>query len=240
VDPAQSNADASTYASTKVFYANEQAIPAARALADGIEGATTGPKDSSNQFTTQLLVVVGDTGTTFASEGADDTIGTDEGPSGGSTYEGNVVPEKGSANVASDLESAREQFFEVNLKRLPVMIPAMREESSSYEEAYAYEFARGEKGSQTVYDAYRLVGKTANGDYWGLQGMTWHDPPILEGPTREVVRKGRTYRLYFNGTKLHMIAWRQGPGTYWLANSVLNNLGNETMLAIAESTRLMR
>ena len=37
------------------------------------------------------------------------------------------------------------------------MIPARRESSSSYEEAYAYQFARGEKGSQTVYDAYRLV-----------------------------------------------------------------------------------
>ena len=37
-----------------------------------------------------------------------------------------------------------------------------------------------------------------------------------------------------------MIAWRQGPGTYWLSNSFLNNLSNETMLAIAESTRVMR
>jgi LCP family protein required for cell wall assembly len=240
VDPAQSNADAQTYASTKVFYATEEALPAARAMADGIEGATVGPKDGSNAFTTQLLVVVGDNGTTFSADGAEGTIGGEDGPDGGSTYDGNVVPEKGDAHVTPDLESAREQFFDVELTKLPVMIPQQREESSSYEEAYAYQFSRGEKGSQTVYDAYRLVAKTANGDYWGIQGMTWHDPPILEGPTREVTRRGRTYRLYFNGTRLHMVAWRQGPGTYWLSNSVLNNLSNETMLAIAESTRLMR
>jgi LCP family protein required for cell wall assembly len=240
VDPAQSNADSANYASTKVFYSSEDAIPAARALADGIEGATIGPKDGSNVFTTQLLVVVGRTGTTFDAAGADGTVGTDGGPDGGSTYEGNVVPEKANAAVTEDLESAREQFFEVSLKNLPVMIPAMREESSSYEEAYAYEFARGEKGSKTVYEAYRLVAQTAAGDYWGLQGMTWHSPPILDGPTREVTRKGRTYRLYFNGTKLHMVAWRQGAGTYWVSNSVLNNLSNETMLAIAESARVMR
>jgi hypothetical protein len=201
VDPAQSNADAQTYASTKVFYATEEALPAARAMADGIEGATVGPKDGSNAFTTQLLVVVGDNGTTFSADGAEGTIGGEDGPDGGSTYDGNVVPEKGDAHVTPDLESAREQFFDVELTKLPVMIPQQREESSSYEEAYAYQFSRGEKGSQTVYDAYRLVAKTANGDYWGIQGMTWHDPPILEGPTREVTRRGRTYRLYRVGSR---------------------------------------
>ena len=43
--------------------------------------------------------------------------------------------------------------------------------------------------------------------------------------------------LYFNGTKLHMVAWRQGTGTYWVSNSVLDKLSNETMLEIAKSLR---
>lgn len=240
VDPQQANADSANYASTKVFYATAAARPAAEALADGISGATVGAKDSSNPFTTQLLVVVGDNGMRFEGDGADGPIGDAGEAESDSDHAGNVVPEKGAANVVADAESAREKFFEVNLRTLPVMIPAVREESSSYEEAYAYQFARGQKGSQTVYDAYRLVAKTADGDYWGLQGMTWHDPPLLESPTREVTRKGRTYRLYFNGTRLHMVAWRQGAGTYWISNSVLNNLSNETMLAIAESARPLR
>lgn len=237
VDPQQANADNANYASTKVFYATDAARPAADALADGIPGATTAPKDGSNAFATQLLVVVGDTGLEFSPGAGEGPLGTDGGPGGGEDYAGNRVPEKGNAEVTDDLESAREQFFDVKLRGLPVMVPARRESSSSYEEAYAYQFARGKKGSQTIYEAYRLVAKTAEGAHWGVQGMTWHEPPILEGATREVVRRGRTYRLYFNGTRLQMVAWRQGAGTYWVANSVLNDLSNETMLAIAESVR---
>jgi hypothetical protein len=108
---------------------------------------------------------------------------------------------------------------------------------TNYEGAYAYRLVHGTKDE----DAYRLVGKMPTGtDYWGLQATTWANPPILEDPTRVVNRKGRTYRLYFNGTKLHMVAWRRGNGTYWVSNTVLDKLSNETMLAIADGTRPMR
>ena len=112
----------------------------------------------------------------------------------------------------------------------------MREESSKYEEVRHYSIAKG----ATTYDAYRLVAQTGSGDYWGLQGTNWPDPPLLEGATRQVTRAGRTYQLHFNGTRLHIVAWRQGSGTYWVANTVLDNLSNETMLAIAQGVKLYR
>ncbi len=237
VDPNQSNADNANYASTKVLYASEAAKPAAEALAKRIKGASTGAKDDSNAFSTQLLVIVGKTGTQVEG-GTAGPIGVDDGPSGGDTAEGNKVPEKGDAKVLTDAELAKDEFLEVTSRRFPILYPTVHEQTTSYEGAYGYQFARG--SSKQVYDAYRLVGKTASGDYWGLQGTSWANPPILEGATREVTRNGRTYKLYFNGTKLHMVAWRQGTGTYWVANSVLDKLNNETMLAIADGVRPLR
>lgn len=237
VDPSQANADNANYASTKVLYADESAVPAAEALAERIPGASTGARDASNAFSTQLLVIVGRTGTTVK-DGAAGPVGVEGGPSGGRTADTNTVPDRADAQVLSDTELARDEFLEVRSNRFPILYPTVHEQSSSYEGAHAYQFARG--SSNQVYDAYRLVGKTATGDYWGVQGMSWTQPPILEGATREIVRKGRSYKLYFNGTKLHMVAWRQGTGTYWVSNSVLDKLSNETMLAIADGVRPLR
>jgi LCP family protein required for cell wall assembly len=237
VDPNPSNADNANYASTKVLYANDAAIPAAEALAAKIPGASTGAKDASNGFSTQLLVIVGKTGTDVKDAGGSNVIGVEDGPTGGTTAAGNTVPEKASADVSTDPELAQVEFLEVQSKRLPILYPTVHPNGTNYEGAYAYRLVHGRKDE----DAYRLVGKLPTGsDYWGLQATTWANPPILEDPTRVVMRKGRTYRLYFNGTKLHMVAWRQGNGTYWVANSVLDKLSNETMLAVADGVRPMR
>jgi LCP family protein required for cell wall assembly len=237
VDPNPSNADNANYASTRVLYANDEAIPAAEALAAKIPGASTGPKDASNGFSTQLLVIVGKTGTEVKDSGGSDVIGVEGGPTGGTTAAANTVPEKSSADVNSDPELAQVEFLEVQSRRLPILYPTVHPNGTNYEGAYAYRLVHGTKDE----DAYRLVGKMPTGtDYWGLQATTWANPPILEDPTRVVNRKGRTYRLYFNGTKLHMVAWRRGNGTYWVSNTVLDKLSNETMLAIADGTRPMR
>ena len=237
VDPAQSNADNANYANTRVVYADDSAKPAAEALAKRIKGASTAPKDDANAFSTQLLVIVGKTGTQV--EGGDaGPVGVEDGPTGGTPSAVNTVPEKSAAKVLTDAELARDEFLEVTSKRFPILYPTVHEETSSYEGAIGYQFSRG--SSRQVYDAYRLVGKTAAGDYWGVQGMSWPNPPILEGATREVTERGRTYQLFFNGTKLHMVAWRQGTGTYWVSNSVLDELSNETMMAIARGVRPLR
>ena len=235
VDPNPSNADRANYASTKVLFANDAAKPAAQALADRIPGATIGPKDASNGFSTQLLVIVGKTGTTVEGDGTG-PIGVEGGPSGGQTAEGNSVPEKADADVFSDAEKAQVEFLEVRSTRMPIMYPTVHPDGTSYEGAFGYRLVHGRNDE----DAYRLVGRLPNGiDRWGIQGTSWGKPPILDDPTRTVQRKGRTYRLYFNGTKLHIVAWQQGTGTYWVANTVLDKLSNETMLAVADGVRAM-
>lgn len=241
VEPTQTNADNQNYANTRVQYRDKADKAAAEALAQRIDGATAEQAGTSNTFDTKLLVIVGRTGTSVNGEGtASGPVGTDGGPTGGPEYDGNVVPVKAAAKVVTDREYGRDDFLDLATasKRLPfpILYPTVRATGSTFEGVNRYSVAKG----HGYYQAYRLVAKTATGDYYGLQATNWPDPPILDSPTREVTRGGRTYQLFFNGTKLHLIAWHQGAGTYWVANSILDKLSNETMLAIATGVKPYR
>jgi hypothetical protein len=74
-------------------------------------------------------------------------------------------------------------------------------------------------------------------EYWGVQMADWKDAPVLGG--RNFVRNiaGRRYELYFDGPRLHMVAFRTDKGAYWVVNTLLDRLSNETMLAIAKGLR---
>ena len=47
----------------------------------------------------------------------------------------------------------------------------------------------------------------------------------------------RVYDLYYNGPKLHMVVLNTPKGRYWVVNTLLDRLSNETMLAIAKGLR---
>ena len=84
-------------------------------------------------------------------------------------------------------------------------------------------------GHKTV----RLTFVHANGEYWGIQMVKWREAPVLQAPTRKLFVKGRRYDLHYVGPKLHMVVLRENGATYWVVNTILNTLSNETMLAIA-------
>jgi hypothetical protein len=70
-----------------------------------------------------------------------------------------------------------------------------------------------------------------------VQMTDWKDAPALNG--RNFVRriKGRRYELFYSGPRLHMVALRTPQGTYWVVNTLLDRLSNETMLAIAKGLK---
>ena len=92
--------------------------------------------------------------------------------------------------------------------------------------------------NKNKYRAYRLVlsleGK-GNGQYYGVQGMTWKAPPILDNPTDEVRMRKRTYRRYFDGRKIRLIAWDTPKAVYWVTNTLSHTLTNRQMMDIARS-----
>ncbi|CAA9547789.1 MAG: hypothetical protein AVDCRST_MAG79-2446 [uncultured Thermoleophilia bacterium] len=71
---------------------------------------------------------------------------------------------------------------------------------------------------------------------FGFQAVKgWKKPPILEGASDERTVGSRRFRLYFNGTKLHMVAWSQGNMVYWLTNTVIDEIPNSTLFEMAVS-----
>ena len=87
------------------------------------------------------------------------------------------------------------------------------------------------------HNAVRLVYQTGGLEYWGIQEMAWDEPPILDGASVQRRIKGRDYGLYFDGPKLHMIAFRENGNSYYVTNTLLNRMSNETMLAIAKGLK---
>jgi LCP family protein required for cell wall assembly len=111
-------------------------------------------------------------------------------------------------------------------------LPTIREQTSVLSEDEGVRAYRVDK-----HRALRLTYRTSTNEYWGIQETSWTDPPILGGATLVRTIKGREYKLYLSGSKLHMVAFEENGATYWVVNTLLNRLSNETMLAIARGLR---
>jgi LCP family protein required for cell wall assembly len=87
--------------------------------------------------------------------------------------------------------------------------------------------------------SYRMVLKSPLvGEYFGIQGTRWMDPPILDSPSEERTIKGRKFELHYEGDRLRLVAWRTPKAVYWVSNTLLQTLSEQQMIAIARSTRL--
>jgi hypothetical protein len=74
-------------------------------------------------------------------------------------------------------------------------------------------------------------------EYWQVEESTWNSAPILQNPSFTLVHRGQKYLVYTTGGAVQMVALRTPRATYWVTNTILNELSNSTMLAIAESFR---
>jgi hypothetical protein len=70
--------------------------------------------------------------------------------------------------------------------------------------------------------------------YWQIIQTDWTTAPILRNPTRKVTLEGRRYELFTNAIHIHMVVLRRANTSYWVVNTLRDELSNETMLAIAK------
>jgi LCP family protein required for cell wall assembly len=88
------------------------------------------------------------------------------------------------------------------------------------------------------YSAYRIVIKKGYvGEYYGLQGTTYTNAPLLNKPSESRTIHGRKFDLYYDGTRLRLVAWKTGHSVYWISNTLLLSLSDNQMLSIAASTK---
>jgi LCP family protein required for cell wall assembly len=119
---------------------------------------------------------------------------------------------------------------------LPLYYPTVRTQGSLFTGPPRVYRLRGPGGRR--YGGYRMVVKKGiAGEYYGLQGLTWKNPPILDDPTeiRQIGR--RKYELHYDGDRLRLVAWRTRKAVYWISNTLLQSLSERQMLAIARSAR---
>jgi hypothetical protein len=83
----------------------------------------------------------------------------------------------------------------------------------------------------------RFTFRTGSSEYWGIQESDWNDAPALAEKNSSAVIKGRQYDFYYNGPHLHMVVLRAGGASYWVVNTLLDSMSNETMLEIAKGLR---
>ena len=73
------------------------------------------------------------------------------------------------------------------------------------------------------------------GEYYGVQGTTWLNPPILNKPTQTETVNGKQLLLYANGGKVSLVAWRTAGAVYWVSNTLTDDIPNWQMVGIAAS-----
>jgi hypothetical protein len=117
----------------------------------------------------------------------------------------------------------------------PVYYPGRLVPGSAYVDAPRAYRLKPIGGGERV-GAYRMVLSTGFvGEYYGVQGTRWRDPPILEHPSETRTIKGRSFLLFFSGDRLRLVGWKTKHGSYWVSNTLLQTLSSGEMLGIARS-----
>jgi len=162
----------------------------------------------------------------------------------GQTFHGTIAsapvdktPQRQLANVTPGKDASIEYLRERAPKvKFPLMVPTVIERSSWIDRerpARMYWIDEPDNEHKTV----RLTYRTGASEYWGVQMTDWEDAPVLAESNVTRTLKGRRYELHYTGPKLHMVVLREGEATYWVVNTLLNTLSNETMLAIAKGLK---
>jgi polyisoprenyl-teichoic acid--peptidoglycan teichoic acid transferase len=117
----------------------------------------------------------------------------------------------------------------------PVLFPRLRKAGSVYVDVPRTYVLDGPDDAR--YPSYRIVARTGElGAYYGIQGTTWKDPPILDNPSEtQKLTGGRTLLLYGDGNRLRLVAVKTPRASYWVSNTLLLSLTNRQMVAIARS-----
>jgi LCP family protein required for cell wall assembly len=161
----------------------------------------------------------------------------------GQTFHGSLAaapidrtPKRARPNVVRGADAARDHLRE-RRSRVPfrLMLPTVIERNSwtdSTMPVRMYWIDPGEK-----HKAVRLVYSMGSNEYWGVQMTDWADAPALADKSLTRRIKGRIYDLHYDGPKLHMVVLRTPTASYWVINTLLDRLSNETMLAIAKGLK---
>ncbi len=122
------------------------------------------------------------------------------------------------------------------LRGIEIVYPRKLIAGSSFVAPSRSYMLRGKRNKK--HRAFRMVISAGRiGEYYGLQGTTWRNPPILSGPSEERQVGGRKVKVFYDGDRVRLVAWKTRGAVYWVSNSLLQRLNLEQMLAIVRATK---
>jgi hypothetical protein len=126
---------------------------------------------------------------------------------------------------------------------MAVLVPSALTPEGTYEgfsarspEPGIYDYTLNAPGG-VPHAAYRMVvaENAGRGRYYGIQGTTWRDPPLLANPDATVDIAGRRLEVFGSGSEVRFVAWRTDEGVFWVSNTLDLALDRDEMLTIARS-----
>ena len=223
----------------------------------GYLSANSGNADRFDYFETTILYMPGSTDAELAAEELGEVFvdaKVEEAPADvplettvrvivGQTFHGTLAPPRGEAppprqkpTVSADTTTKDALAPLERRLDFQILVPSVIETGahiSTLEGVRAYRL----NGEQAV----RITYQSPDGiEYWGIQQTTWTDAPALDGASVTKTIKGREYKLFFSGNRLHLVAFEENGAAYWVVNTLLDSLSNETMLAIAQGLKRAR
>ncbi|MEA2315164.1 MAG: polyisoprenyl-teichoic acid--peptidoglycan teichoic acid transferase [Solirubrobacteraceae bacterium] len=116
----------------------------------------------------------------------------------------------------------------------PALYPALQTGPSEQQMARPYAL-RDRQGH--LHRAYVVVWRQNTlGGYYDFEGTNWLDPPLFAHARTQVIG-GRSFKFVDDGSHIHVLGWRSGAVLYWVTNTLLEDLSNAQMLAIARSAQ---
>jgi LCP family protein required for cell wall assembly len=160
----------------------------------------------------------------------------------GSSFTGKIVdpqahvqkPPPHQPPYVADDPGATESYLRTVHAPFRVMVPTVIERSSALSTLEGVRVFKPVRDHPELREIVLTFHTGAGNVYWQVIETNWSDAPILRHQTGTYRIKGRSYQLFTSGGNIHMVVLRHGNATYWVVNTLRDELSNETMLAIAK------
>jgi LCP family protein required for cell wall assembly len=97
-----------------------------------------------------------------------------------------------------------------------------------------YRIGAAGQGWNSMYAVFQIPQGPIS-DFWGIEETKYVDAPLLATPNATRELNGRKYEFFFNGSHIQTVAFIQNGAAYWVENTLLDDLTNPEMIAIARS-----
>ncbi len=125
--------------------------------------------------------------------------------------------------------------------KLPIYYPTLLETGSDFaQKPRVYKINGTGEGSPPNAEraAYKWVfSRPEIGEYYGFMATRWRNPPLLKNPSEEKQMGDRTYKLFYDGDRLRLVAWQTEEGSFWVSNTLIQSLSDREMIEIAEGMK---